>query len=363
VPVESDVFVSYAQNGEDVVLFRALGAVEGGRYVDVGANDPVADSVTYAFYQRGWSGITIDPVHECAVRQRSERPRDVMVEAAVSDDPSGSVTLHQIADTGLSTLLDDVGAEHRGAGWAVEDVVVPARRLDDILADAGWDGLEIHFMVIDVEGAERTVLETLDLRRWRPWVMVVEATRPLTTVPTHDSWESILIDADYRFCVFDGLSRFYLAAERWADLHELLGAPANILDRYKPYQVVVTEQENDRLHRAAADLAADRDAVNVQRDALLDEMRRHDESNTAAILQWRSAAVRAWAAAASGGSGRSKEIEALRQQIGLHVNHIVQVDRELEHSRSELDAIRRTLSWRITTPLRRVRGLGRRSAR
>src|SRR5664279_1896466 len=61
VPVESDPFVSYAQNGEDVVLFRALGAVEGGRYVDVGANDPIFESVTYAFYLRGWSGITIDP--------------------------------------------------------------------------------------------------------------------------------------------------------------------------------------------------------------------------------------------------------------------------------------------------------------
>ena len=61
-PVESAPFVSYAQNGEDVVLFRALGGVESGRYVDVGANDPVADSISYAFYLRGWSGITIDPV-------------------------------------------------------------------------------------------------------------------------------------------------------------------------------------------------------------------------------------------------------------------------------------------------------------
>ncbi len=205
----SDPFVSYAQNGEDVVLFRALGAVEGGRYVDVGANDPVDLSVTYAFYLRGWSGITIDPVHEYAERQRAVRPRDVMVEAAVSGDV-GSVTLHQIAGTGLSTLVDDVGAEHRGAGWAVEDVVVPARRLDDVLADAGWDGLDIHFVVVDVEGSERAVLETLDLGRWRPWVAVVEATRPLTSVATHGSWESMLVDADYRFCLFDGLSRFYV---------------------------------------------------------------------------------------------------------------------------------------------------------
>ena len=33
-------FVSYAQNGEDVVLWRALSHVENGFYVDVGAADP-----------------------------------------------------------------------------------------------------------------------------------------------------------------------------------------------------------------------------------------------------------------------------------------------------------------------------------
>ena len=318
----SDPFVSYAQNGEDVVLFRALGAVEGGRYVDVGANDPVDLSVTYAFYLRGWSGITIDPVHEYAERQRAVRPRDVMVEAAVSGDV-GSVTLHQIAGTGLSTLVDDVGAEHRGAGWAVEDVVVPARRLDDVLADAGWDGLDIHFMVVDVEGAERAVLETLDLGRWRPWVVVVEATRPLTSVATHESWESMLVDADYRFCLFDGLSRFYVAGEKWAELQGSLAAPANVLDGFTPYRVTVLEQETGRLRREVVDLAVDRDAVRAEREVL---------------------------------------IEGLVREIGLHVNHIVHVDAELSRSRAELDAIHRALSWRITSPWRRVRGVGRRSA-
>ena len=355
----SDPFVSYAQNGEDVVLFRALGAVEGGRYVDVGANDPVDLSVTYAFYLRGWSGITIDPVHEYAERQRAVRPRDVMVEAAVSGDV-GSVTLHQIAGTGLSTLVDDVGAEHRGAGWAVEDVVVPARRLDDVLADAGWDGLDIHFMVVDVEGSERAVLETLDLGRWRPWVVVVEATRPLTSVATHESWESMLVDADYRFCLFDGLSRFYVSGEKWSELHELLSVPANVLDEFVEHRVMKTEQESGRLQREAADLMADRDAARAEREALEAELRRRDGVNAAAIVQWRAAAVRGWAAAASG--GRAGEIDELHREIGLHVNHIVHVDAELSRSRAELEAIHQTLSWRITSPLRRVRGVGRRSA-
>ena len=79
-------FVSYAQNREDVVLARALKHVERGRYVDVGANDPVADSVTYAFYDRGWSGIAVEPVPMYADRLREIRPRDRIVQAAVTGE-------------------------------------------------------------------------------------------------------------------------------------------------------------------------------------------------------------------------------------------------------------------------------------
>ena len=42
-------FVSYAQNMEDVMLWRALKDVDQGFYVDVGANDPNVHSVTKAF--------------------------------------------------------------------------------------------------------------------------------------------------------------------------------------------------------------------------------------------------------------------------------------------------------------------------
>ena len=42
--------ISYAQNFEDVILWRALKHVEAGRYIDIGANDPEKDSVTKVFY-------------------------------------------------------------------------------------------------------------------------------------------------------------------------------------------------------------------------------------------------------------------------------------------------------------------------
>ena len=43
-------FVSYSQNFEDVMLWRALKYVENGFYIDIGSQDPVIDYVSLAFY-------------------------------------------------------------------------------------------------------------------------------------------------------------------------------------------------------------------------------------------------------------------------------------------------------------------------
>ena len=75
-------WVSYAQNYEDVTLLRALGDVASGFYIDVGANDPRFDSVTRAFYERGWHGINIEPVPHWHERLRSDRPRDLNLRVA-----------------------------------------------------------------------------------------------------------------------------------------------------------------------------------------------------------------------------------------------------------------------------------------
>ena len=48
-------FVSYEQNFEDVMLWRALKHVENGFYIDVGANDPTTESVTKSALQNSLS--------------------------------------------------------------------------------------------------------------------------------------------------------------------------------------------------------------------------------------------------------------------------------------------------------------------
>ncbi len=154
----TEPFVSYAQNREDVVLRRALAGISEGRYIDVGANDPTVDSVTRAFYDAGWHGITVEPVPAFAAAQRTERPRDLLFQVAVTDVDGGEVVLHEFADTGLSTVVDEFADRHVAAGREATELPVPTRTLDSLLDEAGWQDQPIHFLVIDVEGAEGSVL-------------------------------------------------------------------------------------------------------------------------------------------------------------------------------------------------------------
>ncbi len=103
-------FVTYAQNFEDVILWRALKHVDRGFYVDCGAYDPTRQSVTKAFYDRGWRGINIEPIPSLLQEFVVQRPLDTNLAIAVSDGSDGA-ELYEVGGTGLSTLFHSI-AQH-----------------------------------------------------------------------------------------------------------------------------------------------------------------------------------------------------------------------------------------------------------
>jgi FkbM family methyltransferase len=311
------------------VLWRALSDVPHGRYVDVGANHPTDDSVSRAFYERGWQGIAIEPVHYYAQLFREQRPRDLVVEAAITDRPDGVVTLHEVPGSGLSTLVDAYRDEHARAGRATQDLTVPTRRLDAVLEEAGWDELDIHFVTIDTEGSEAEVLRSFDLRRWRPWVLVIEATVPNTCRPSHEAWESGVLDAGYELCLFDGLSRFYVSSERAAALGDRLRQPANVLDDY-------TTRE---YRHVAGELAAAQTALR--------ELQEHTGKE---LKDLRDELERLRAAHHE----LSQEHHDLAQEQDRLSQDYHRLDADKQRITGELAALRATLSWRLTGPLRAI---------
>jgi FkbM family methyltransferase len=222
-------FVSYAQNFEDVLLWRALRHVPAGFYIDVGASHPDVDSVTRAFSERGWHGINIEPVPEGAARIAAARPDDLTLQLAVGRD-EGEADFFTVPGTGLSTLDPAVADAYRDPAWDLCAGRIAVRTLAG-LCRAHVRG-EIHFLKIDVEGAEAEVLAGADLIAYRPWIILVEATAPLSAEPTHAAWEPGLLERGYRFAWFDGLNRFYLADERADALSVHFRTPPNVFDDF-----------------------------------------------------------------------------------------------------------------------------------
>ena len=136
-------------------------------------------------------------------------------------------------DTGLSTLSPEVAQVHEREGSAITEITVPSAPLDSLLAQHAGDQ-DIHFLKIDVEGAERDVLQSMALDRFRPWIILVEATEPRSPCSTTTCGRNLLTTRGYQFAYFDGLNRFYVAAER-AELAAALKTPPNTFDTFMRY--------------------------------------------------------------------------------------------------------------------------------
>lgn len=254
-------FVSYAQNFEDVILHRALKHVDKGFYIDVGAQAPVIGSVTQAFYERGWRGINIEPVQQWYNRLQEARPKDLNLRIAVSTKSGKSRFFEVVDETGLSTLEEVVAERHAQQGYKVRSYDVLTRTLDSILDEHATR--EIHFLKIDVEGAEANVLTSIDLNRWRPWIVIVEATEPNSTIKTHERWQRLLTHRGYKFVYFDGLNRFFLADEQ-SELRFAFSAPPNVFDHFVSYAELQARQHVEALKTDLQQSNAHRQSLEVR---------------------------------------------------------------------------------------------------
>ena len=234
--------VSYAANHEDVVLWRVFKPLTSGLYIAVGAKAVREGSGTYAFYQQGWRGITLEASPYWFELLRDFRPEDTNLPMVVSAKAEG-VMLYHAPDENLTTF-DPIQAEHyRQAQYEVVSQLVPTITLDAVCRH--YNIQHIDLLRIEVEASSLGVLQTLNLQQCPPRIIALVQGAENIEVTTY------LASYSYALAYQDGFNYFYVKRENTA-LIDLLKNPPNQQDEFLTVHEFHLQQQVQQLQQKLA---------------------------------------------------------------------------------------------------------------
>jgi FkbM family methyltransferase len=158
----------YSSNGVDAIVKDLLPPI--GWACDVGANDGEFYSNSLALEESGWTVLCVEP-NPLLMEAGSKRRKLWRSVAAGPDDLEEQqyVAFGSYPYAPSSALYPN---RHSPGAEPVLRCMVPVRRLDRILEEAGFHRLD--YLTIDAEGYEPEIMQGFTIERWKPKVIVIE---------------------------------------------------------------------------------------------------------------------------------------------------------------------------------------------
>ena len=222
LPEEADdVRASFSQSGEDAIIryiFGTLGIDPGAcRYLDLGANHAVHLSNTYGFYREGASGVLVDANPVLTQELSERRPRDIVLNRCLSDQPGVKLPFYVMNGDGLSTMDHEAALSFIRENPALKierTVEVDSITIDEIIREHFADKAP-EIMNIDVEGMELTILKMIDFAKFRPLLIIcemIEYKNGLTVGEKNAEILAFMEQAGYREFAFTGINSIFIDA-------------------------------------------------------------------------------------------------------------------------------------------------------
>jgi len=201
----------YSQHGEDFILDQMLQGQSNGYFVEVGCIDGLRFSNTLTFEERGWKGICIEAHADYIEPLRRNRPGSIVVHCAAGEADESDVAFYANLRGSLSSLdrsreqhfKDNYGEFFHGYS---EQTVTKSRL--DTLFDL-YHVPEIDILSLDIEGYEVQAMRGLDLKRYRPRVMLIE----VDSKAQEAALDTLILPYEYSKSVHVGSNLFYVADE------------------------------------------------------------------------------------------------------------------------------------------------------
>lgn len=170
-----------SQAGQDKwIIEKLFPGREKGTFVDIGANDGITFSNTYLLEKMGWNGLAVEPIP--SVYEELARNRQCITVGGCIAPKTGKGLFRHI--TGypqmLSGLVNDYDPRHierinrelDSHGGEYKDIEISCYNFNELLEDNGI--FQVDYLSIDVEGAEYSILNSIDFDRIHISVISVE---------------------------------------------------------------------------------------------------------------------------------------------------------------------------------------------
>jgi FkbM family methyltransferase len=218
------------QADQDVLAYLYFKGRREGFFLDIGAYDGKTYSNTYALEQIGWKGACLEPLPDIFTRLRRNRLCDCYNLAMSDESGEGADFIRATGVETLSGLESKMASTHKD--WilrekgAVERIKVKTITFDDLMGRyPGFNAID--FMSLDVEGAEMSILESIDFSVYRFGLIAIESIDE--TPGESERLRNFMGEKGYGVLLDVGLDLMFAPVSRIDRGDEFPGAPVHVV--------------------------------------------------------------------------------------------------------------------------------------
>ena len=168
--------LSYSQCGEDLIIDFLISQlkISNFKYLDIGAHHPTYISNTFLFYEKGYSGVCIEPDPFLFKTIAKRRSKDKCLNIGVGLNNFSSAPFYIMSEKTLNTFSKEEADKYASYGkQKIEQIIdLPLIRINDIIKN--YFTSVPDFISLDVEGLDLAILTDFNFTLYRPKVWCIE---------------------------------------------------------------------------------------------------------------------------------------------------------------------------------------------